>query len=108
MELEKARTSAMTVSEEAAAAAEETKSHAKAEAEQTLAIANDDAKMAMVSERQRFTREVDALTDVREALVKERHALEQYHLQVQARVRELAQAMVSFMTNTSGHTMNRP
>jgi hypothetical protein len=106
MELEKARTSAMTVSEEAAAAAEETKRHAKAEAEQTLATANDDAKMAMVSERQRFTREVDALTDVREALVKERHALEQYHLQVQARVRELAQAMVSFMTNTSGHTTN--
>ena len=102
-ELEKARTSAMTLAEEAAAGAEETKRRAKAEAEQILAVARTEATMAMTSERQRFTREVGALTGVREALIKERHALEQYHLQLQARVRELAQAIVAFMANTSEH-----
>ena len=91
----------MTLAEEAATGALETKGHAQAEAEQMVALARNEATMAMVSERRRFTREVGALADVRESLVQERHALEQYHLQLQARVRELAQAMVSFMTNTS-------
>jgi len=101
-ELEQARTTAMTLAEEAAAVAEETQRHARNEADQIIAKAQDEASTAVVSERQRLAREVDALTGVREALIKERQALEEYHTQLQTRVRELAQAMVSFMSAGSG------
>jgi hypothetical protein len=97
-ELEQARTTAMTLAEEAAAVAEETQRHARNEADQIIAKARDEASTAVVYERQRLAREVDALTGVREALIKERQALEEYHTQLQTRVRELAQAMVSFMS----------
>jgi hypothetical protein len=100
-ELEEARASAVAVAENAAAAAEEIHRSAESKAAQLMAVARHEVSLAIDAERQRFAQEVDALSGVREALVKERGVLQQHHDQLHTRVHGLAQAMVSFMTSTS-------
>jgi|GEM_PF-1903817 len=71
---------------------------ARSEADTITEGARHEAETLIAAERARVGDEIQALSEVREALESERGALESYHEELQRRVQELAESMVAFMT----------
>jgi hypothetical protein len=101
-EMEQTQATVKAMADEATAAAEETRRLAESRADDIVAAAREEASMAMADERRRLAQDADALADVRESLIEERHALDEYQNHIQDCVRDLAQAMVTFMTKSAG------